>query len=413
MNYALIKSESRYIDLFSGCGGLSLGLHQAGWKGVFAIEKSPDAFATLRHNLIDTKQHFDWPVWLPKKNLEIDQVIRAYPEQLKALRGTIDMVAGGPPCQGFSMAGRRNENDQRNNLVESYIQFIKLVRPKVIFFENVKGFTQEFKKNKDKGKQYAEYVEEALDAAGYHVKGELINFGDYGVPQRRTRFILVGIRKDVAGRRHALARRFFYKIDHKKAAFLDTLGLRIDTNLGDAISDLLHAHGTVACPEPQMQCFQVGKYGKQAKSAYQELMRGTSSSNVVDSHRFANHKPPTVEKMKFIIANAPRNKGIDAATREKYEMKKHAITLLDSTAKSPTITSLPDDYVHYCEPRILTVREYARIQSFPDWYAFKGKYTTGGPERTTTVPRYTQIGNAIPPLFGHQSGLAIKQLLNG
>lgn len=402
----------KYIDLFAGCGGLSLGLHQAGWQGVFAVEKSPDAFETIKHNLIDNNQHFDWPTWLPKTPLDIDQVINKYAAELKALKGTIDMVAGGPPCQGFSMAGRRNENDKRNGLVESYISFIKLVLPKVIFFENVKGFTLEFKKNKDKGKQYATYVEEALDKAGYYVKGSLVNFGDYGVPQRRTRFILVGIRKDVAGDRTELAASFFSKIDHNKAAFLKGLGLTVDTNLGDAISDLLYEHGTVESPD--MKRFKAGIYAEN-QTSYQKLMRGRGPIHklAIDSHRFANHKPTTVEKMQFIIDNAPRNKGIDEATRKKYDMKKHAITLLDATAKSPTITSLPDDYVHYSEPRILTVREYARIQSFPDWYAIKGKYTTGGPERTSTVPRYTQIGNAIPPLFGQQSGLALKELLNG
>ena len=96
--------------------------------------------------------------------------------------------------------------------------------------------------------------------------------------------------------------------------------------------------------------------------------------------------------------------------RDKYNIKKHTVIPLDKDAKSPTITTLPDDYIHYSEPRILTVREYARIQSFPDWYEFQGKYTTGGKLRTKEVPRYTQIGNAIPPLFGEQSGLVLKEL---
>lgn len=78
---------------------------------------------------------------------------------------------------------------------------------------------------------------------------------------------------------------------------------------------------------------------------------------------------------------------------------------------APTITTLPDDYIHYCEPRIFTVREYARIQSFNDWFEFKGKYTTGGKLRTKEVPRYTQIGNAIPPLFGEQVGVTLNKLL--
>ncbi len=209
MSYAE-KKQLLYIDLFAGCGGLSLGLHNAGWKGMFAIEKSPDAFKTLKHNLIDKKNHFDWPKWLPQSNCEIDDVLKNHKENLKSLQNKIDMVAGGPPCQGFSMAGRRNENDQRNNLVKSYIRFINLVKPKIIFFENVKGFTQEFKKNKEKGKQYANYVENALKRAGYYVKGELVNFGDYGVPQKRTRFILIGIRKDTVNDRN-VAKMFFKK----------------------------------------------------------------------------------------------------------------------------------------------------------------------------------------------------------
>src|SRR6185295_14141658 len=190
-------TKPTYIDLFAGCGGLSLGLHNAGWKGLFAIEKSPDAFKTLKHNLINIKNHFEWPEWLPESNLEIDNVLNNYPAELKSLKYKVDLVAGGPPCQGFSMAGRRNENDQRNNLIKKYIEFIGIIKPKIIFFENVKGFTMEFKKNKDKGIDYSLYVQEELEKAGYSVKGELINFGEFGIPQKRTRFILVGIRNDL------------------------------------------------------------------------------------------------------------------------------------------------------------------------------------------------------------------------
>ena len=85
--------------------------------------------------------------------------------------------------------------------------------------------------------------------------------------------------------------------------------------------------------------------------------------------------------------------------------------MLGPNSQSPTITSIPDELVHYCEPRILTVREHARIQSFPDWYEFKGKYTSGGKRRKNEVPRYTQVGNAVPPLFAEQIGRAIKEVL--
>ena len=102
------------IDLFAGAGGLSLGLYQAGWEGLFAIEKNAFAFETLKYNLIDIKKHFNWPDWLPQTEHDINEVLKKYPKQLKSLKGKVDLVAGGPPCQGFSMAGKRVEEDVRN-----------------------------------------------------------------------------------------------------------------------------------------------------------------------------------------------------------------------------------------------------------------------------------------------------------
>ncbi len=404
-----MEKQLTYIDLFAGCGGLSLGLHNAGWKGLFAIEKSPDAFKTLKYNLIDNKDHFNWPSWLPKKNIEIDKAIQLHKVNLEKLKNKVDLVAGGPPCQGFSMAGRRNENDHRNSLIKSYIDFIKIIKPKILFFENVKGFTMEFKKNKDKGKEYSSYVENALNRAGYFVKGELVNFGEYGIPQKRTRFILVGVRKDLANASKYLAETFFLTIKENRHSFLSEKKLTVDTNLKDAISDLLKANGLKESPDTKS--FQAGTYSK-IKSSYQTLMREGIKNKIADSHRFPNHRPDIVEKFDVILKTCRKNKDIDAKTRERFNIKKHTIIPLDKNDKSPTITTLPDDYIHYSEPRILTVREYARIQSFPDWYQFQGKYTTGGKRRKQEVPRYSQIGNAIPPLFGEQSGLVLKQLIS-
>jgi len=403
------KNKPVYIDLFAGCGGLSLGLHNAGWKGLFAIEKSPDAFKTLKHNLIDNKNHFNWPSWLPEENIEIEKALKLYKTYFETLKNKVDLIAGGPPCQGFSMAGRRNENDQRNNLVKSYIKFIKIIKPKLLFFENVKGFTLEFKKNKEKGKEYSTYVENALNRAGYFVKGRLVNFGEYGIPQKRTRFILVGIRKDIANSSKALAEEFFKKIEENRYSFLSEKNLTVDTNIEDAISDLLKENGLKESPDTKS--FQAGIYSK-SKSSYQTLMRLGIKDIIADSHRFPKHRADIIEKFDVILKTCRKNKDIDYETRERFNIKKHTIIPLDRNAKSPTITTLPDDYIHYSEPRILTVREYARIQSFPDWYQFQGKYTTGGKFRTQEVPRYSQIGNAIPPLFGEQSGLVLKQLLD-
>ena len=124
-----------YIDIFAGCGGLSLGLYNAGWQGLFAIEKNADAFKTLEYNLIKKTNHFLWPDWLPKTSHDINVVLKNYKEHLLTLQRKVDLVVGGPPCQGFSMAGRRMENDQRNTLIKSYIKFIRTIQPKIIFFE--------------------------------------------------------------------------------------------------------------------------------------------------------------------------------------------------------------------------------------------------------------------------------------
>lgn len=165
----------------------------------------------MKYNLIDKleKPHFKWPSWLPLQNWEINTFIEQYRDRLKELQGKVDLIAGGPPCQGFSMAGRRREGDVRNQLVHSYIEFISLVKPKMIFFENVKGFTQEFKKNKEKGIAYSKLVLSALNKLGYETEAQLVNFGDYGVPQKRTRFILVGMSRDYFGQGATLAKLFF------------------------------------------------------------------------------------------------------------------------------------------------------------------------------------------------------------
>lgn len=397
-----------YIDLFAGCGGLALGLYNAGWKGLFAIEKSKDAFLTLEHNLIDKKKHFSWVAWLPQRNYSINYVIQKYKIELESLKGQVDMVTGGPPCQGFSMAGRRNESDHRNNLVKSYIRFIKLVEPKIIFFENVKGFTLEFKKNRDKGKVYSEYVIKRLDKLGYHVYGKLINFAEYGIPQKRTRFILVGIRKNIPESNKKTAEKFFEMLENNRTLFFQNKNLPINPNLGDAIADLLRGSKTEVCPDSKS--FQSSVYAK-SRSNYQEFMRQGVNERIPDSHRFAKHGEHIIERFQYILQNARKNKDIGREIKDRFSLKKQQLTVLDKDKKSPTLTTLPDDYIHYEEPRILTVREYARIQSFPDWYEFKGKYTTGGHRRKIEVPRYTQVGNAIPPLFSEQSGLILKQMI--
>ena len=139
-----------YIDFFSGCGGLSLGLGLAGWRGIFAIEKDPMAFKTFRRNLIDedaSHRHFcDWPEWLSIEPHVIEDVLEDEEtcQHFKQLAGKVTLVAGGPPCQGFSVTGARNGKDPRNLLVFKQIEAIRLLKPNFALVENVGGFERKF-----------------------------------------------------------------------------------------------------------------------------------------------------------------------------------------------------------------------------------------------------------------------------
>ena len=404
----MLEKQYTVIDLFAGAGGLSLGLYQAGWHGLFAIEKNPFAFETLKYNLIDNKKHFSWPEWLPKTAHDINEVLKNYSVQLAALQGKVDLVAGGPPCQGFSMAGKRVKDDVRNQLVFSYIKFIKLVQPKMILFENVKGFTYAFNKRKKDGVEpYSQIVIRALDGLGYAVKPHVIDFSEYGVPQRRKRFILVGIQKDMGD-----PELFEQLLKDNRKEFLEEKGLNATTTLQEAISDLLRSNGEA--PTPDRKGFNSGKYGNGELTNYEKLMRGDypETHDVPNSHSFARHTADKQHCYQRLLAEYPqRGKRIDGDAREEWGIRQRGITVLDPNAVSPTITGQPDDYLHYSEPRIMTVRECARIQSFPDWYEIKKKYTTGGKMRRIEVPRYSQVGNAIPPLFAEQAGCVLKQML--
>lgn len=399
----MIGNDRIYIDLFAGCGGLSTGLLSAGWKGLFAIEKNIDAFSTLKYNLIDHKKHFLWPDWLPIKEYDINDVLNCYSENLKSLQGTVDLVAGGPPCQGFSMAGKRNKNDERNKLVKSYIKFIRLVMPDTIVFENVHGFTVNFK-NKKGTKKYSSYVESALKRLGYKVMYKIIDMSRYGIPQTRKRFILIAM-KD------CLPKDVFSYIENNKEAFCKDKGISCNTSIKDAIGDLEKVYGTV--PSPDTRNFKAGIYGV-VNSGYQALMRQNvkHTEAAVDSHRFVNHSKNIIRLHKDLLKNAPVGKRVTPKDGIVPNLKRRGVTVLNKESQAPTITSIPDELVHYCEPRILTVREHARIQGFPDWFEFKGKYTSGGKRRKQEVPRYTQVGNAVPPLFAEQLGIAIMEVIS-
>ena len=397
-----MKKEKIYIDIFAGCGGLSVGLMNAGWSGLFAVEKNADAFLTLKYNLINNKKHFNWPSWLPIEEYDINDLLKNYSEEISSLQGKVTLVAGGPPCQGFSMAGKRDKNDQRNKLVKSYIKFIRLVMPDAIIFENVYGFTVNFKGKKGT-KQYSSYVERALKRSGYKTMYKMIDMSSYGIPQNRKRFILIAL-KDRS------PKEVFLTLDKNRQDFCNAKGISTTTTVKEAIGDLEKKHGTILSPDSIG--FSAGKYGP-IQSGFQRMMRaGLIGQDQVDSHRFANHREATVKLHEDLLKNAPVGKRITPSDHIIENLNRRGVTVLDAESQAPTITSIPDELVHYSEPRILTVREHARIQSFPDWFIFKGKYTSGGKRRKFEVPRYTQVGNAVPPLFAEQIGLALWEVLS-
>lgn len=397
--------QIRYIDLFAGCGGISLGFYNAGVKGLFAVERNPDAFKTLKHNLIDGAPHFEWPAWLPVKNWNINKLIKDEREALGKLRGQVDIVVGGPPCQGFSSAGKRRASDARNNLIHAYLEFVEIVQPRAIMFENVYGFTTKFSGSRNHSKvPYSQIVAEKLNELGYNdARGEMVDMSDYGVPQSRHRFVMIATREN-------LADSIFDQLASGREEFLAAKGIAAKNSTQAALSDLEFSNGTAACPDSNR--FMSGLTSL-PHSDFQKCLRLSDDEQYVpDSHRYVNHTPEVQAVFTCLLQKAPRNKRIDGTERGTYGVKKRNVTVLDPAKPSPTITTIPDDYVHYSEPRVMTVRECARLQTFPDWFEFKGPYTTGGQRRKKQTPRYTQVGNAVPPLFAEQVALAMKRVLS-
>lgn len=393
-----------FIDLFSGCGGLSLGLSMAGWRGLFAVEKSEDAFATFKHNLCEdgARFEFDWPEWLPCEAMTTSQLLRKHGARLKELRGKVDLIAGGPPCQGFSMAGLRGNNDPRNRLTEEYIEIVRLIEPQYLLLENVRGFQHPFAEDE---LPYSERVAKSLASVGqfgYEVYSDLLDTSEFGVPQMRKRFIMICIRKDVCSSSNNplnIIRESVPTFRERRSLNGHHIGVR------EAIGDL-EIRSVVPVEYTDDPRFKQIKYtGRRSLTPFQALMRADVEPQFSpDSLRLPNHRPEIVERFAKILAECPRGRTLSPANREKFSTKKQCLTPLHPTMLARTVTTLPDDMIHYSEPRILTVRENARLQTFPDWFGFKGKYTTGGHRRKHECPRYTQVGNAVPPLLAEAIG---------
>lgn len=409
-----LGQNMRFIDVFAGCGGLSLGLLKAGCEGVAAIEKNPMAFKTLQHNLIDGDRYrFKWPQWLPKEAMSCEEFLNGFKDKISGLADTIDLMVGGPPCQGFSTAGRRDPDDPRNKMAEQYLKLVEIVRPKYIVIENVSGFNSRFVKkglsSESSGMtgSYADFICESLAGLGYSVSRGKINCADFGVPQNRHRYLIVCSLVSVDD--------LFSKLKKSSARFKVIKGLGLDrvTSTREAILDLeTKSRPLVDNLDSGISGFKELDYSvPRVLSPYLKLMRD-GYDFAPNSMRLPNHKASTVLQFERIRKVSEPGRSLSKSARDMLGLKKHAITVLTAGDASPTITTLPDDIIHYSENRILTARECARIQSFPDWFEFTGKYTTGGGARKVDCPRYTQIGNAVPPLLSEAIGNLLRSELS-
>ncbi len=420
-----MKSYS-FADLFAGCGGLSLGLSLAGLKGRFAIERDPMAFDTFASNFIDNSApgfEFDWPTWLARQAWDIEILLKRHKDQLEGLRGEIDVLAGGPPCQGFSFAGRRVEADPRNLLFEKYVEVVCALRPQTLVLENVPGMRVAHSRRnvvdlplagdkQEKPKSFYDKLVSSLDAAGYEMEAMLVDSSRFGVPQRRSRLIAIGVRKDLCKWVDGGVSRIFKLLEEARVTQLAELQLPEAVSAESALSDLETTGGElVDCVDPESsRRFQELKYVAPTTN-YQQLMHAGHVGRM-DSMRLARHRDDVRQRFARILVECRRGVRMDDESRKTYGLKKHRIYPMASGDPAPTVTTLPDDILHYSEPRILTVRESARLQSFPDWFKFKGKFTTGGERRTKECPRYTQVGNAVPPFLARAIGMAIRNLLD-
>jgi DNA (cytosine-5)-methyltransferase 1 len=402
------SASPTYIDVFAGCGGLSLGLERSGWQGLFAIEKDRFAFATLTANFLEARSRFSfaWPNWLERRPWTVEALLTKHKAELRAMQGTVDLLAGGPPCQGFSSAGRRRANDPRNVLLEQYLGMVEVLKPRLLLIENVRGFTQDFKTGASARRVRENFAAQLIRSLSvdYHARTVLLRASDYGVPQTRSRFFLAGVRRGSGLPPEPLS-----CLESARDLVLRRWGLGDYVTAFDAISDLEIGHNELV-PCDDSSGFEAISY-REPLTPFQVAMRDGFDKAPSDT-RLARHAPLIRERFATMIElcrdQGRSTRSLPPAMRKQLGLTKMATRVLDPGKQAPTVTSMPDDLIHYSEPRTLTVRENARLQTFPDWFVFRGKYTTGGHLRRVEVPRFTQVANAVPPLLAEILGECLR-----
>ena len=414
-------SKLKSIDLFAGCGGLSLGLEQAGFETVFVNELHPDAMKTFlqnrpKSNLSDPKNHV-----LDIKSLTKNKdSLQSFGKYIGKEHGEIDLVCGGPPCQGYSGIGHRRtfDLDKRemptNHLYKDMAKVVATIAPKMFLFENVRGllnsrWTAEGEKGEiwnDVRKTFKNItVKVGKQEFQYQIGFKLVFAKEFGVPQNRPRILMVGLREDIDFE--------FTSKDTSRGLLPEGFGDAPD--LKDLFSDLIdpkwrdRKETTVYLKDPTTEIQESLRTMQNGKL----MMKG----DMLSEQEYSNHSDAVIAKFQYMIEH---DSEIPESMRTKKFSQKVLPKIWGKNGPSITATSLPDDYVHFSQPRVLTVREWARLQMFPDWYQFAGKRTTGGRRRagdpdagdwTREVPKYTQIGNAVPVGLAKEVGLHFNKIL--
>lgn len=343
------------IDLFCGCGGFSYGFQNAGIEMVLGIDMWKDATVTYQHNF-------------PNANVINEDITKLTAKDLLDKIGMdaedVDVIIGGPPCQGFSVSGKRLIDDPRNKLYKSFVHVVNEIRPKVFVMENVPGLIRLF------GGKVKEQVLSDFTSIGYDVKVEQLSSEQYGVPQQRKRVFFVGIEKS----------KFIGGIEFvfPEAEYGELGDLKPLVTCKDAIADLDFVPDDYSLGEDI-------PYKLEPSSDYQKKMR--KGSGTIKNHSITIHK----EKTKQIIAMVPDGGNYKDLPQELQETRKVHIAWTRMNSKKPcfTIDTGHNHHFHYKENRVPTVRESARIQSFPDKFEFIGIKTS----------QLKQVGNAVPPLM--------------
>jgi DNA (cytosine-5)-methyltransferase 1 len=376
--------EYGFVDLFCGAGGFTEGFLLAGAERArFRLLAASDIH---RHAQATHEHRFREQLGLEYGFLRMDIRNREFSRELSKLvpkGAAVDVVCGGPPCQGFSVFGARHQDDPRNDLFDPYLRIVHALRPRYFVMENVPGLVYMYR---GRAAQQIHQAVESLRQPGYTLAGPLfVNSAAFGVPQSRERVLYIGSRDD----QPAIA-----AVSHPS-------GVRTPT-VGEAISDLAFLGAGARADSYDPGSPPVSSYQEESRLGRFVTLRG--GSGTLHNHESSRHTTKVQARYRLVPKGSSTKDVRAVLVREGIASGKKWCVRLDDAAPSFTLTTIPDDFIHYCQDRSLTVRECARLQSFDDTFVFLGPRTTGGggagnKMRNHDLPQYTQVGNAVPPLL--------------